>query len=89
MSAFVCKNSISLQPDFYIFCSCLQENVFDDGLELRGPAEHSTMMGSNGQSVELRPRGPAAGGRSTRSIRRQTWNREEVSLAVSNMLLTL
>lgn len=64
------------------FCSCLQENVFEDSLELSGPMEHSGMMGSNGQPVELRPRGPAAGGKSTRSIRRQTWNREEVRLAV-------
>ena len=72
------KNSSKLL--FYVFCSCLQENVFDGSLELSGPIEHSSMMGGNGQSVELRPRGPAAGGKSTRSIRRQTWNREEVSL---------
>lgn len=79
MYAFVCKNRNRLQPVFYIFCFCLQENVFDDSLALSGPIEHSSMMESNGQSVELRPRGPAAGGKSTRSIRRQTWNREEVS----------
>lgn len=60
--------------------------MFEDGLEPSGPMEHSGMMGSNGQPVELRPRGPAAGGKSTRSIRRQTWNREEVRLAVENML---
>uniref|UniRef100_H3D3F3 Centrosomal protein 170Ab n=1 Tax=Tetraodon nigroviridis TaxID=99883 RepID=H3D3F3_TETNG len=64
--------------------SFLQENVFDDSLELSGPIEHSSMTGSNGQSVELRSRGPAAGGKSARSIRRQTWNREE---AVMDSLL--
>lgn len=47
---------------------------------LSGPIEHS--VGSNGQSVELRPRGSASGGKSARSIRRQTWNREEASLVV-------
>lgn len=54
--------------------------MFDDGLELSEPTEHSGILGKNGQSVELRPRGSAAGGKSTRSIRRQTWNREEASL---------
>uniref|UniRef100_A0A674NCP9 Centrosomal protein 170Ab n=1 Tax=Takifugu rubripes TaxID=31033 RepID=A0A674NCP9_TAKRU len=62
----------------------VEENAFDDGLELSGPAEHSGILGKNGQSVELRPRGSAAGGKSTRSIRRQTWNREE---AVMDSLL--
>uniref|UniRef100_A0A674NXG8 Centrosomal protein 170Ab n=2 Tax=Takifugu rubripes TaxID=31033 RepID=A0A674NXG8_TAKRU len=62
----------------------IMENAFDDGLELSGPAEHSGILGKNGQSVELRPRGSAAGGKSTRSIRRQTWNREE---AVMDSLL--
>lgn len=76
------KLAIAYKPVFDVFCSCLQENVFDDSLELSGPIEHSSRTGSNGQSVELRPRGPAAGAKSTRSIRRQTWNREEVSLAV-------
>ncbi|TNM85953.1 hypothetical protein fugu_008224 [Takifugu bimaculatus] len=58
----------------------IMENVLDDGLELSGPAEHSGILGKNGHSVELRPRGSTAGGKSTRSIRRQTWNREEASL---------
>lgn len=60
--------------------------MFDDGLELSGPTEHSGIMGNNGQSVELRPRGSAAGGKSTRSIRRQTWNREEASLVAEHPL---
>lgn len=56
--------------------------MFDDSRELSGPTEHSGIVGKNGQTVELRPRGSATGGKSTRSIRRQTWNREEVSLVV-------
>lgn len=55
--------------------------MFDGGRE-SGPTEHSGVVGKNGQAVELRPRGSATGGKSTRSIRRQTWNREEVSLVV-------
>lgn len=61
--------------------------MFDDGLELSGPTEHSGILGKNGQSVELRARGSAAGGKSTRSIRRQTWNREEASLNLKKSIL--
>lgn len=81
MHVCVCKTGNSFRSACKISCTCLQENVFEDSLELSGPMEHSGMTGSNGQPVELRPRGPAAGGKSTRSIRRQTWNREEVRLA--------
>lgn len=52
--------------------------MFDDNLDLGGPTENSSIMGTNGQSAELRPRG--SGGQSSRSIRRQTWNRDDVSL---------
>uniref|UniRef100_A0A3Q0SCL7 Centrosomal protein 170Ab n=1 Tax=Amphilophus citrinellus TaxID=61819 RepID=A0A3Q0SCL7_AMPCI len=57
----------------------LEERVFDDSLDLGGPStEHSSILGTNGQSVELRPRG--SGGQSSRSIRRQTWNRDDAVL---------
>ncbi|XP_074541341.1 centrosomal protein of 170 kDa isoform X2 [Halichoeres trimaculatus] len=52
----------------------LEERVFDDSLDLGGSAENNS-MGTNGRSVELRPRG--SGGQSSRSIRRQTWNRDD------------
>ncbi|XP_076001813.1 centrosomal protein of 170 kDa [Genypterus blacodes] len=51
----------------------LEERVFDDSFELGG---HST--GTNGRSVELRPRG--SNGQGSRSIRRQTWNRDDAVL---------
>lgn len=44
--------------------------MFDENTDLGGP--------STERSVELRPRG--SGGQSSRSIRRQTWNRDDVSL---------
>uniref|UniRef100_A0A3Q1F818 Centrosomal protein of 170 kDa-like n=1 Tax=Acanthochromis polyacanthus TaxID=80966 RepID=A0A3Q1F818_9TELE len=53
----------------------LEEHVFDDNLDL-GSA--STEQGTNGRSVELRPRG--SNGKSSRSIRRQTWNRDDAIL---------
>ncbi|XP_041789831.1 centrosomal protein of 170 kDa [Chelmon rostratus] len=56
----------------------LEERVFDDGLDLGGPTEHSNTVGSNERPVELRPRG--SGGQSSRSIRRQTWNRDDAVL---------
>ncbi|XP_035515367.1 centrosomal protein of 170 kDa [Morone saxatilis] len=56
----------------------LEERVFDDSLDLGGSAEHSSVMGTNGRSVELRPQG--SGGQSSRSIRRQTWNRDDAVL---------
>lgn len=57
----------------------LEERVFDDSLDLGGPStEHSSILGTNGQSVELRPRGSS--GQSSRSIRRQTWNRDDAVL---------
>lgn len=59
--------------------------MFDDNLDLGGPTEHSSIMGTNGQSAELRPRG--SGGQSSRSIRRQTWNRDDVSLFQYNSTL--
>ncbi|XP_033951262.1 centrosomal protein of 170 kDa isoform X1 [Pseudochaenichthys georgianus] len=54
----------------------MEERVFDDSLDQSGAsAEHSGIVGTNGRSVELRPRG--SGGQSSRSIRRQTWNRDD------------
>ncbi|XP_042340576.1 centrosomal protein of 170 kDa [Plectropomus leopardus] len=54
----------------------LEERVFDDSLDPSGPsAEHSSILGTNGRPVELRPRG--SGGQSSRAIRRQTWNRDD------------
>lgn len=51
--------------------------MFDGGLDLGGPpTEHGSILGTNGQSVELRSRGSS--GQSSRSIRRQTWNRDDV-----------
>lgn len=55
--------------------------MFDDSLDPSGPsAEHSGTLGTNGRPVELRPRG--SGGQSSRSIRRQTWNRDDVSPSI-------
>lgn len=51
--------------------------MFDDSLDAGGPTEPSGIIGTNGQPVELRPR--SSGGQSSRSIRRQTWNRDDVS----------
>ncbi|XP_018520332.1 LOW QUALITY PROTEIN: centrosomal protein of 170 kDa [Lates calcarifer] len=57
----------------------LEESVFDDSLDLGGPStDHSNVLGTNGRSVELRPRG--SGGHGSRSIRRQTWNRDDAVL---------
>ncbi|KAM7418662.1 hypothetical protein PAMA_015999 [Pampus argenteus] len=56
----------------------LEERVFDDSLDLGGPStDHSNILG-NGRSVELRPRGSS--GQGSRSIRRQTWNRDDAVL---------
>lgn len=55
----------------------MEERVFEDSLDAGGPTENSSVTGTNGRSVELRPRG--SGGQSSRSIRRQTWNRDDVS----------
>ncbi|KAM9857693.1 centrosomal protein of 170 kDa [Aulostomus maculatus] len=53
----------------------LEERVFDDSLDLGGPpTDHST----NGQTVELRRR--PSSGQGPRSIRRQTWNRDDAVL---------
>ncbi|XP_072240477.1 centrosomal protein of 170 kDa [Leuresthes tenuis] len=57
----------------------LEESAFDDSLDLGGPStEHNNVLGTNGRSVELRQRG--SGGQSSRSIRRQTWNRDDAIL---------
>uniref|UniRef100_A0AAZ1Y3V2 CEP170 C-terminal domain-containing protein n=1 Tax=Oreochromis aureus TaxID=47969 RepID=A0AAZ1Y3V2_OREAU len=55
----------------------LEERVFDDSLDLGGSStQHNSILGTNGQPVELRSRGSS--GQSSRSIRRQTWNRDDV-----------
>uniref|UniRef100_A0A3P8VSQ4 Centrosomal protein 170Ab n=1 Tax=Cynoglossus semilaevis TaxID=244447 RepID=A0A3P8VSQ4_CYNSE len=58
----------------------LEEGVFDDSRVVDGISteQGSGIVGTNGQSVELRPRG--SHGHSSRSIRRQTWNREDLVL---------
>ncbi|KAF7662677.1 hypothetical protein LDENG_00229690 [Lucifuga dentata] len=57
----------------------LEEHVFDDTLELGGPStEHRSILETNGRSVELRHRG--SNGQGSRSIRRQTWNRDDAIL---------
>ncbi|KAM8878580.1 centrosomal protein of 170 kDa isoform 2-T2 [Spinachia spinachia] len=58
----------------------IEKHVFEDSVDPCGPpAEPSSIAGSNGRSVELRPpRG--SGGHSSRSIRRQTWNRDDAVL---------
>uniref|UniRef100_A0A1A8GV13 Centrosomal protein 170b n=2 Tax=Nothobranchius korthausae TaxID=1143690 RepID=A0A1A8GV13_9TELE len=57
----------------------LEESVFDDGLEPSGPStEHSGILGMNGRTVELRQRSSKEHG--SRSIRRQTWNRDDAVL---------
>ncbi|KAF6716029.1 Centrosomal protein of 170 kDa [Oryzias melastigma] len=57
----------------------MEEPLFEDSLDAGGVLTESCgIMGTNGQSVELRQRG--LGGPSSRSIRRQTWNRDEALL---------
>ncbi|XP_059209985.1 centrosomal protein of 170 kDa [Centropristis striata] len=57
----------------------MEERVFDDSLDPSGPsAENSSIVGTNGRPVELRPR--VSSGQSSRSIRRQTWNRDDAVL---------
>uniref|UniRef100_A0A8C6PFR0 Centrosomal protein 170Ab n=1 Tax=Nothobranchius furzeri TaxID=105023 RepID=A0A8C6PFR0_NOTFU len=57
----------------------LEESMFDDGLEPSGPStEHSGILGMNGRTVELRQRSSNEHG--SRSIRRQTWNRDDAVL---------
>nr|XP_004538999.2 centrosomal protein of 170 kDa [Maylandia zebra]XP_023010198.2 centrosomal protein of 170 kDa [Maylandia zebra] len=62
----------------------LEERVFDDSLDLGGSStQHNSILGTNGQSVELRSR--RSSGQSSRSIRRQTWNRDDA--VPDNLLL--
>ncbi|TDH15805.1 hypothetical protein EPR50_G00013320 [Perca flavescens] len=57
----------------------MEERVFDDSMDPSGPsAEHSSILGTNVRSVELRPQ--SSSGQSSRSIRRQTWNRDDAVL---------
>ncbi|XP_029294991.1 centrosomal protein of 170 kDa isoform X2 [Cottoperca gobio] len=57
----------------------MEERVFDDSLDPSDPsAEHNSSVETNGRSVELRPR--ISSGQSSRSIRRQTWNRDDAVL---------
>ncbi|XP_038146655.1 centrosomal protein of 170 kDa isoform X2 [Cyprinodon tularosa] len=63
----------------------LKESVFNDVVDLGGPtAEQSGILGADGQAVELRQR--SSNEQSSRSIRRQTWNRDD--LYFDNVLLT-
>ncbi|XP_014833748.1 PREDICTED: centrosomal protein of 170 kDa-like isoform X1 [Poecilia mexicana] len=62
----------------------LEESVFDDGLDLGGStAEQSRIPAGEGRTVELRQR--SSNNQSSRSIRRQTWNRDDLYL--DNVLL--
>ncbi|XP_067440043.1 centrosomal protein of 170 kDa [Thunnus thynnus] len=57
----------------------LEERVFDDNLDLGGPTtDQSSSLATNGRTVELRPR--VSSGHGSRSIRRQTWNRDDAVL---------
>nr|XP_057918800.1 centrosomal protein of 170 kDa isoform X2 [Doryrhamphus excisus] len=57
----------------------LKEHGCDDSLDKGGPStDHNSILESNGTSVELRPRSCTSQG--SRSIRRQTWNRDEAIL---------
>lgn len=62
-----------------VFLLQLEERAFNDSVDEGGPAQHDTGgAASNGQSAALRRR--TSGGQSSHSIRRQTWNREDVSV---------
>ncbi|KAM4594614.1 centrosomal protein of 170 kDa [Fundulus diaphanus] len=62
----------------------LEESAFDDGLDRGGPpAEQSRILGADGRTVALRKR--SSNEQSSRSIRRQTWNRDDLYL--DNVLL--
>uniref|UniRef100_A0A8C7YNS0 Centrosomal protein 170Ab n=1 Tax=Oryzias sinensis TaxID=183150 RepID=A0A8C7YNS0_9TELE len=57
----------------------VEEALFEDSLDGGGVlTESCSIMGTNGQSVELRQRG--LGAPRSRSIRRQTWNRDDALL---------
>ncbi|XP_067115953.1 centrosomal protein of 170 kDa [Osmerus mordax] len=58
----------------------LEDRVFDESLDVGGgpSSERSGILGTNGGPVELRP--PSSNGQGPRSIRRQTWNRDEAVL---------
>ncbi|KAM4751121.1 centrosomal protein of 170 kDa isoform 1-T1 [Anableps anableps] len=61
----------------------LEESAFD-GLDMGGStAEQSRILAAEGQTVELRQR--SSNNQSSRSIRRQTWNRDDLYL--DNVLL--
>ncbi|XP_068178232.1 centrosomal protein of 170 kDa [Antennarius striatus] len=52
----------------------MQERALEDSMD---STEHAGIVGTNGQPVALRTRGS---GQSSRSIRRQTWNRDDAVL---------
>ncbi|KAF0037770.1 hypothetical protein F2P81_010644 [Scophthalmus maximus] len=57
----------------------LEESVFVDNVDVGGAAtEQSGILATNGRSVELRSR--SSRGQGSRSIRRQTWNRDDAVL---------
>uniref|UniRef100_A0A3P9MR72 CEP170 C-terminal domain-containing protein n=1 Tax=Oryzias latipes TaxID=8090 RepID=A0A3P9MR72_ORYLA len=61
------------------FLFAVEEAFFEDSLDGGGVLTESCgIMGTNGQSVELRQRG--LGAPRSRSIRRQTWNRDDALL---------
>ena len=55
----------------------LEDRVFDDGLDLGSGPSTESILSNNVRPVELRPRNSNRQG--PRAIRRQTWNREDVS----------
>nr|XP_061844255.1 centrosomal protein of 170 kDa-like isoform X3 [Nerophis lumbriciformis] len=57
----------------------LEGHGCDDSLDKGGPStDHNNSLENNGMSVELRPRSSSS--QASRSIRRQTWNRDEAML---------
>uniref|UniRef100_A0A3P9INH5 CEP170 C-terminal domain-containing protein n=1 Tax=Oryzias latipes TaxID=8090 RepID=A0A3P9INH5_ORYLA len=66
------------------FLFAVEEALFEDSLDGGGVLTESCgIMGTNGQSVELRQRG--LGAPRSRSIRRQTWNRDDVTSRFSSV----
>uniref|UniRef100_A0A3B3YK30 CEP170 C-terminal domain-containing protein n=1 Tax=Poecilia mexicana TaxID=48701 RepID=A0A3B3YK30_9TELE len=74
----------ALVQTHHMSINTLEESVFDDGLDLGGStAEQSRIPAGEGRTVELRQR--SSNNQSSRSIRRQTWNRDDLYL--DNVLL--
>uniref|UniRef100_A0A3B3UDF2 CEP170 C-terminal domain-containing protein n=1 Tax=Poecilia latipinna TaxID=48699 RepID=A0A3B3UDF2_9TELE len=74
----------ALVQTHHMSINTLDESVFDEGLDLGGSTkEQSRIPAGEGRTVELRQR--SSNDQSSRSIRRQTWNRDDLYL--DNVLL--